>query len=56
MVRNVVYSTHRIYFVYHGSTTIERVRKEAGRVLFRDWLLFDSVEEAEEYFNTDCGD
>jgi hypothetical protein len=56
MVRRVVYSTHRICFVYHGSTTIERVRKEAGRVLFRDWLLFDSVEEAEEYFNTDCGD
>ena len=41
---------------YHGSTTIERVRKGRGGACSRDWLLFDSVEEAEEFFNTDCGE
>jgi hypothetical protein len=56
MVRQVVYTTHRVCFVYHGSTTIERVRKGRGGACSRDWLLFDSVEEAEEFFNTDCGE
>ncbi len=39
------------YFEYHGSTTIERTRKQFGQIIRRDWLLFDSVEEAQEYFN-----
>jgi hypothetical protein len=56
MVRQVVYPTHKVSFVYHGGTTIERVRRMRGGGWSRDWLLFDSVEEAEEYFNTDCGD
>ena len=39
------------YFEYHGSTIIERTVKQFDHVIRRDWLLFDSVEEAEEYFN-----
>ena len=39
-------------FEYHGSTTIELTRKQGDDVLWRDWLLFDSVEEAAEFFNS----
>ena len=56
MIRQVVYSNYRECFVYHGGTTIERTCRRAGAVLARDWLLFDSVEEAEEFFNSDCVD
>ena len=41
-------------YEYHGSTMIERIRKAAGRTIKRDWILFDSVEEAQEFFNTNC--
>jgi hypothetical protein len=56
MVRTLVYVNYRERFVYHGSTTIERICQRAGAVLSRDWLIFNSVEEAEEFFNTDCGE
>jgi len=39
---------------YHGSTTIERVRRQAGITIRRDWLMFNTVEEACEYFNEHC--
>ena len=56
MIRQVVYSNYRECFVYHGSTTIERICRQSGAVLSRDWLLFNTVEEAQDFFNTDCGD
>jgi hypothetical protein len=56
MVRNLVYANYQECFIYHGSTTIERIRQQAGAVLGRDWLIFNTVEEAEEFFNTDCGE
>jgi hypothetical protein len=34
------------YFEYHGSTIIERTLKHFDQTIRRDWLLFDSVEEA----------
>jgi hypothetical protein len=34
---------------------IERTRKQAGRTVTREWILFDSVEEAMEFFNNNCG-
>ncbi|MBI5552425.1 MAG: hypothetical protein HY911_13040 [Desulfobacterales bacterium] len=40
-------------FEYHGNTAIERIRKHRGRVR-RDWLFFDSAEEAEAFFNDQC--
>jgi hypothetical protein len=42
---------YREYFEYHGNTIIERTVKQFDHVIRRDWLLFDTVEEAEEYFN-----
>jgi hypothetical protein len=41
------------YFEYHGNTAIERIRKQYGKVR-RDWLYFDSVEEAADFFNDHC--
>jgi len=42
------------YYEYHGSTTIERERKKGGVTIWRDWIIFNSVEEAEQYFNDNC--
>ena len=41
-------------YEYHGSTMIERTRQAAGNSISRDWILFDSVEEASDYFNDYC--
>jgi hypothetical protein len=41
------------FFEYHGNTAIERVRKKNGKIL-RDWLFFDSIEEALSFFNDYC--
>jgi hypothetical protein len=41
------------FFEYHGNTAIERIRKQRGRI-WREWLYFDSTEEAEAFFNDQC--
>lgn len=41
-------------FEYHGNTMVEQIRKLKGRTLWRKWLLFNSVEEAEQFFNNYC--
>ena len=51
MVRQIDTCEAEEYFEYHGHTMIERIRKQAGDTVARDWLLFDSVEEAADYFN-----
>ncbi len=44
----------RDQFYYHGHTVVEQVRRGKGEVLWRHWHLFDSVEDAQQfYFNTD---
>lgn len=44
------------YFEYHGNTAVEMTRKESGYVIKRDWILFDSVAEAQAFYNENCGD
>ena len=39
------------YFEYHGSTIVERIQMVNGTAPQRDWLLFDTVEEAADYYN-----
>ena len=41
----------RAYLEYHGSTIVERIQVVAGAVPVRDWLLFDTVEEAADFYN-----
>lgn len=42
-------------YEYHGCTTIEHTRRLAGETVWRDWIIFDTVEEAADYFNLACG-
>lgn len=44
------------YFEYFGNTEIERIRQRAGRILRRDWIIFDSVDDAMDFFNSKCGE
>ena len=39
------------YFEYHGSTIVERIQVVNGLAPQRDWLLFDTIEEAADYYN-----
>jgi hypothetical protein len=39
------------YFEYHGSTIVERIQLVNGTNPQRDWLLFDTVEEAADFYN-----
>lgn len=51
MRENVSYPNYHEYFEYHGNTEIERTRQSADKIIERDWLVFNSVDEAMEYFN-----
>ena len=44
------------FFEYHGNTAIEHARICAGETVWRDWIIFDTVEEAADYFNAACAD
>jgi len=54
MTKQVFYQDYNDCFEYHGNTTIEQTRKQDGFTIWRDWIIFDSVEEAAEYFNNHC--
>ena len=52
------YEHYRSYsdaFEYYGNTEILRVRKQYGMIVRRDWLVFNSPEEAMKHFKTKCG-
>ena len=51
-----LYPTHHDFFEYFGNTEIVRIRKQNGTAVRKDWLMFDSVDEAMEFFNTECGE
>ena len=50
-----VYPSFRDYFEYDGGTNIRLTRKQSGQTILQDWLMFDTVEAALEYFNDCCG-
>jgi hypothetical protein len=54
MTRQIERSDYHEVFEYHGNTAIERIRYHDSGLIRRDWLLFDSVEEAAETFNEYC--
>jgi hypothetical protein len=41
-------------YEYHGNTIIELTRKQGEITIWRDWITFDTVEEAAAYFNENC--
>ena len=43
-------------FEYFGNTEIERIRKKGEETVRHDWIIFDTVDEAMEFFNDRCGE
>jgi hypothetical protein len=56
MTRQLTCERFRDSYEYHGSTEIEHTRSRAGETLWRDWIVFDTVEEAADYFNSACAE
>ena len=44
------YSDYHEKYEYHGNTAIEVTREENGVTIKRDWIFFDSVQEAQDFF------
>jgi len=51
MTRHWTSEAYSDSYEYHGSTMIEHTRTQAGETVWRDWIIFDTVEEAADYFN-----
>ncbi len=59
MTKHTGFKNYHECYEYHGNTTIERIKKQFGRIVSRDWIIFNTVEEAREYFdavNTELGE
>jgi hypothetical protein len=54
MTKDISYMDYYDCYEYHGNTTIELTRKQDGMAIWRDWIMFDTVEEATQYFNDAC--
>ena len=54
MIHYEFYPDYQNCYEYHGNTSVEMTRKQDGVTIKRDWILFDSVEEAQEFFYYDC--
>jgi hypothetical protein len=50
-----IYSTYSDFYEYYGNTEILRIRKQYGTIIRKDWIVFDSPDEAMDYFNSRCG-
>lgn len=50
MTRQMLYPEYQESYEYHGNTAVEITRRHAGITIKRDWILFDSVEEAQDFF------
>jgi len=51
MMRHALFSEDQSSYEYHGSTTIEITRKRDGVAVETEWMLFDTVEEAQDFLN-----
>ena len=51
-----IYPTYRDFFEYHGSNEILRIRERYGTIIRKDWLVFNSPDEAVDHFNNKCGE
>ncbi len=50
MTAQSTYPDYQETFEYHGNTAIEHTRRQDGRIE-REWILFDSAEEAVAFFH-----
>lgn len=44
------------HFEYFGNEEIERISRPGEKVIKHDWINFDTVDEAMEFFNDRCGE
>jgi hypothetical protein len=54
MTKQRIDAIYHDYFEYHGNTTIEFIRKRSYVTIEHKWFVFDSAQEALDYFNTNC--
>ena len=54
MTRYESYPNYYECYEYHGNTMIEMTRRRGEVTILQDWLMFDTVEEADAYFNDSC--
>ena len=54
MTRLSIYPNYDDHFEYDGGTAIRQTRKKADETVWQNWLLFDTIEAALEYFNDCC--
>jgi hypothetical protein len=54
MTKQIYNPDYEECYEYHGNTTIELTRKQGELTVWRDWITFDTVEEASVYFNEHC--
>ncbi len=50
MTLHKIYSDYHESYEYHGNTAIEITQKKDGVTIKRDWIFFDSVQEAQDFF------
>jgi hypothetical protein len=56
MRKHELYTEYHDYFEYFGNTEIQRIRKKGQQTIRRDWLIFDTADEAMAFFNERCGE
>ena len=56
MRKNTLYTDYHEFYEYFGNTEIERIRKQGEKTIRHDWINFDTVDEAMEFFNDRCGE
>ena len=54
MTKHIFSPDYHDCYEYHGNTTIELTRRQGEITLWRDWITFDTVQEASDYFNEHC--
>lgn len=51
MRKHELHTDYQDHFEYFGNTEIERIRKQGEKTIRHDWIIFDTVDEAMEFFN-----
>jgi len=55
MRKNELHTEYHDFYEYFGNTEFERIRKQGDRTIRHDWLIFDSDNEAIDYYAKKSG-
>ena len=56
MRKHELYPDYHDQFEYFDNTEIERTPKQGEKTIRHDWIIFNTVVEAMEFFNDQCGE